>query len=223
MNREPRRRSSHNLLPKMARRPGTGVYQSARGPLVRLASPLAAAARTRRHERFFPLLSVPEGARVLDVGCGTLGLRALEPQLDVTGLDVEPRPGYPGPFVLADATAAIPFGDGEFDLVYCSSVIEHVPRERRERLAAEIKRVGRGFFVQTPAWEFPIEPHSLLPFAHWLPPVVRKPYWRFGADAGWQEIELLRRGEIEELFEAPALPERVGPLVKSWVCLRAAS
>jgi SAM-dependent methyltransferase len=199
----------------------TSVYHSARGPFTKLASALAQSARRRRHERFFPSLRLPAGARVLDVGCGTLGLRGLEPRLDVTGLDVEPRPGYPGPFVQADATVAIPFGDGEFDLVYCSSVIEHVPRERRAALAAEIKRGGRGFFVQTPAWEFPIEPHSLLPAAHWLPASARRPYWRLGADAAWQEIELLRRREIEALFGVPALAERVGPFVKSWVCLRA--
>lgn len=205
----------------MSAKTDSGIYESARGPLTRLASPLAQAARRRRHERFFPLLRLPEGARVLDVGCGTLGLRGLEPTLDVTGLDLEPRPGYPGPFVQADATEAIPFGDGEFDLVYCSSVIEHVPRERRAQLASEIKRVGRGFFVQTPAWEFPIEPHSLLPFAHRLPTTMRRPYWRLGADAGWQEIELLRRREMETLFGVRALPERVGPLVKSWVCVRA--
>jgi len=205
-------------------RPGsrTDVYSTARGPLARLASPWASRARLRRHEAFFPLTRLRAGARVLDVGCGAIGLRALEPGLDITGLDIVPRPQYPGPFVEADATAQIPFADEEFDLVYCSSVIEHVPRERRQRLAEEIKRVGRGFFVQTPAFEFPIEPHSLLPFAHWLAPVVRKPYWRLGAEGMWEDISLLRRGEMEALFGVPALAERFGPLVKSWVCVRAA-
>jgi SAM-dependent methyltransferase len=198
----------------------SGVYGSARGPLRRLASPLAVAARQRRHARFFPLLRLASGARVLDVGCGSLGLRALEPQLQITGLDFAPPRDYPGPFVQADASEAIPFAAGEFDLVYCSSVIEHVPRDRRPRLAAEIRRVGRGFFIQTPAWEFPVEPHSLLPGAHWLPPSLRRPYWRLGADAAWQEIELLRRGELQELFCVRPLAERIGPFVKSWVCLR---
>ncbi len=73
-----------------------------------------------------------------------------------------------------------------------------------------------------PAWSFPIEPHALLPLAHWLPPRLRRPYWRLGAGGEWEEIELLRRGEMESLF-GPALPERLGPLVKSWVCVRAPS
>jgi SAM-dependent methyltransferase len=199
--------------------PTPDVYATARGPLARLASPLAARARLRRHERFFALAQLPPGARVLDLGCGALGLRALEPSLDITGVDLTERPSYPGPFVRADAASGLPFADAEFDLVYCSSVIEHVPPLRRPSFARELRRVGRGWFVQTPALSFPLEPHSLLPFAHWLPPHLRRPYWRLGAAGSWEDISLLSRRELEALF-GPALPERSGPLVKSWVSVR---
>lgn len=198
--------------------PTSDVYATARGPLVRLASPLAANARRQRHERFFATTRLPPDARVLDVGCGRVGLRALEPDLDITGVDLVDRPDYPGPFVRADAASGLPFADEEFDLVYCSSVIEHVPPERRKAFASELKRVGRGWFVQTPAFSFPIEPHALLPAAHWLPVSLRKRYWRLGAAGNWEDIALLRRSEMEDLF-GPALPERLGPLVKSWVCV----
>jgi SAM-dependent methyltransferase len=181
---------------------------------------LAARARARRHARFFALTRLPGGARVLDVGCGRIGLRALEPELDITGVDLIKRPDYPGPFVQADAAAGLPFADDQFELVYCSSVIEHVPPARRAAFAAEVRRVGRGWFVQTPAWSFPIEPHALLPAVHWLPPVLRRPYWKLGAAGAWEEISLLKRPELEALF-GPASAERVGPLVKSWVCVRA--
>ena len=73
--------------------------------------------------------------------------------------------------------------------------------------------------MQTPAYSFPLEPHSLLPGGHWLPTAVRRPYWRLGAAAGWEDIALLRRHEMEELF-GPALAERFCGLVKSWVCIR---
>lgn len=194
------------------------VYATAYGPLARLAGPLATRARARRHERFFALTRLSPGARVLDVGCGALGLRALEPTLDITGVDLLEYPSYPGPFVRADAAEGLPFAENEFDLVYCSSVIEHVPPARRAAFAAELRRVGRGWFVQTPARSFPIEPHSLLPGAHWLPSRLRRAYWRLGATGGWEEISLLSRGELESLF-GPASPERVGGLVKSWVCV----
>lgn len=194
------------------------VYATARGPLARLAGPYAARARARRHERFFALTGLQQGAKVLDVGCGRIGLRALEPDLDITGVDLAERPEYPGPFVRADAAAGLPFADKAFDLVYCSSVIEHVPPPRHAAFASEIRRVGRGWFVQTPAFSFPIEPHALLPVAHWLPVPIRKRYWRFGAAGEWEEISLLRRAEMEGLF-GPARAERFAGLVKSWVCV----
>ena len=38
--------------------------------------------------------------------------RPLEPELDITGVDLAARPDYPGPFVQADAAAGLPFADG---------------------------------------------------------------------------------------------------------------
>ena len=48
----------------------------------------------------------------------------------------------------------------------------------------------------------------------------RRAFLRFFACG--KDISLLSRGELEALFGA-ALPERIGPLVKSWVCVRAPS
>lgn len=185
----------------------------------RAASALAGRARRRRHAALFPLAGMEPGMRVVDVGCGALGLRALEPDLDVTGVDLLPRPGYPGPFVRADAAEGLPFADGAFDLAYCSSVVEHVAPARRARFAAELRRVARGWFVQTPAFSFPLEPHALLPAAHWLPPALRRPYWRLGAQGPWEDVALLRRWEVEALFGGRVLAERWGPWAKSWVAI----
>ncbi|HEX4033287.1 MAG TPA: class I SAM-dependent methyltransferase [Solirubrobacteraceae bacterium] len=195
------------------------VYETARGPLPRLAEPFAKRARAQRHARFLELVAPTAEMRIVDVGCGGLGLRGLAPELDVTGVDLLARPGYPGPLVVADAAEALPFADGEFDLAYCNSVIEHVEPARRVAFAAELRRVARGWYVQTPARSFPIEPHSLLPGAHWLPPALRRRYWRLGAQGYWEDIHLLRRGELEQLFGA-AERERLGPLTKSWVSVR---
>jgi SAM-dependent methyltransferase len=198
------------------------VYATARGPLARLADPLAARARARRHAQFLALTGVSERTRIVDVGCGALGLRALGPALDVTGVDLVDRPSYPGPFVRADATEGLPFDDGAFDLAYCSSVVEHVAPARRAALAAELVRVTTGgLWVQTPARSFPVEPHALLPAAHWLPVGLRRRYWRLGV-APWEEIHLLGRRELAALFPAArVVPERLGPVVKSWVAVRA--
>ncbi|HEY7952815.1 MAG TPA: class I SAM-dependent methyltransferase [Solirubrobacteraceae bacterium] len=200
--------------------PAPDVYATARGPLARLASPVARRARERRHARFFALTGISAGTKILDVGCGQLGLRALEPALDITGVDLSPQPGYPGPFVQGDPAEGLPFADGEFDLAYCNSVIEHVPPDRRQAFAQDLRRVSRAWYVQTPAWSFPIEPHALLPAAHWLPASLRKPYWKLGAAGSWEDISLLRRGELELLFGGPVFGERLGRLTKSWICVR---
>ncbi|HEX2088236.1 MAG TPA: class I SAM-dependent methyltransferase [Solirubrobacteraceae bacterium] len=197
------------------------VYATARpGLRARLGSALAARARARRHAQFRALTGVGGGMRILDVGCGRLGLRALEPGLDITGVDLVERPGYPGPFVRADATRELPFEDGAFDLVYSSSVVEHLAPADRPGFASEVLRVGRAWWVQTPAFSFPIEPHALLPFAHWLPPRVRRPYWRLGVAGEWEDIALLRRGDLARLFPGgDVVAERVGPVAKSWIAV----
>jgi SAM-dependent methyltransferase len=197
------------------------VYATAKPGLRAGAASLASGrARRRRHERLWALAGVTPETRIVDVGCGRLGLRRHEPGLQITGIDRSPRPDYPGPFVLADVLDGLPFGDGEFDLAYCSSVIEHVAPEDRAAFAREVRRVARGWYVQTPAFSFPVEPHALLPFAHWLPARLRRPYWRLGVAGDWEDIALLRRREMTDLFGEP-VAERVGPLVKSWVSVRA--
>jgi len=197
------------------------VYGTARGPLARLADPVAARARARRHAALFGLTGVTPSSRILDVGCGSLGLRALAPTLDITGTDVVDRPGYPGPFVRADATERLPFEDGAVDLAYSSGVVEHIEPERRAAFASEVRRVAHGWYVQTPARSFPIEPHALLPFAHWLPVAVRRPYWRLGAAGAWEDIHLLGRAELAGLFPGDVHAERLLGLTKSWIAVRA--
>lgn len=211
----PRPPTSSDIAPQ-------GVYATARqGPRTRVANRVAAGARARRFGLLLELTGADASTRILDLGCGSLGLRGLAPaSFDITGLDRAERPDYPGPFVRADATAGLPFADGEFELVYASSVIEHLDRAQRPAFAAEVRRVGRGWFVQTPAASFPIEPHSLLPFAHWLPVELRRPYWRLGVADEWERIELLRRGELADLFGCAPVGERMAGLVKSWIAVR---
>ena len=81
--------------------------------------------------------------------------------------------------------------------------------------------MARGWYVQTPAYSFPVEPHALLPFAHWLPVALRRRYWRLGVAGEWEDISLLRRGELAALFGEPIAAERIGPLTKSWIAHKA--
>lgn len=189
------------------------------GFIVRFMVRQSSNARRRRHARFFPLTAVRPEHRVVDIGCGGYGLRLLEPQLDVTGVDLDDWPEYPGRFVQADASEGLPFEDGEFDLAYSNSVIEHVPPERREAFAREVRRVARGWFIQTPALPFPIDAHSLLPLSHWLPAGARRQYWKLGAGGQFEDVRLLRRRDMAALFGEP-VAERVGGFPKSWISIR---
>jgi SAM-dependent methyltransferase len=198
------------------------VYGTARrGVLTRVAAPFAARARMRRHRLFVQTVGLRDGDRVVDVGCGSAGLRALDSTHDVTGLDVRPQPRYAGGperFVQGDAVA-MPFADGAFDVAYCNSLIEHLEPADRPKLAAELRRVAGRYFVQTPNRWFPIEPHVLLPLFQFLPRAARRRLWRFGASGeDFHDIHLLGRRELARLFpEARILRERVGPLTKSYM------
>ena len=85
------------------------------------------------------------------------------------------RARYPEiPYVQGDA-CALPFADGEFDIVFSNAVIEHVGgRERQRKLVSEAIRVGRRAFITTPNRRFPVEVHTRLPVVHWLPDASRR-------------------------------------------------
>ena len=57
------------------------------------------------------------------------------------------------------------YGNQSFSVGFSNSVIEHVGDWAKQKaFALEILRVGRKIWVQTPAYECPIEPHFVTPF-----------------------------------------------------------
>jgi Methyltransferase domain len=99
--------------------------------------------------------------------------------------------------VLYDGST-IPWADGHFDWVISNSVIEHVPPEQRPRFSSEIRRVGLNYLVQTPAFAFPIEPHFVMPFLHWLPRSMGRLVAGFGL---WGLLRRRRRADICRYFD----------------------
>lgn len=194
---------------------------------MREANSLITQLRQRRFALFRSLLDrLPRPVRLLDVG-GTqffwemMGFRGGD-GLEITMLNLMPswtRPGFHS--VVGDARDMRQFADQEFDIVFSNSVIEHVgdPQAQR-RMASEIKRVGKRYFVQTPNRNFPLEPHFFFPGFQFLPLPAR--IWLLQHfDLGWykkipdyhaarQEVEtirLLSRREVTQLFPEGRLHE----------------
>src|SRR5207245_11001065 len=83
--------------------------------------------------------------------------------------------GFPRVTAVQAAGRERSFPDGAFDLGFSNAVVEHVAggREAQRRFVHELCRVAGRVFVTTPNRFFPLEVHSLLPFAHWLPRPAR--------------------------------------------------
>lgn len=65
----------------------------------------------------------------------------------------------------------IPFDDDSFDVIYANQVFEHVRFfDKMVFEAARALRPGGVFLTIFPLATYPVEAHSRIPFAHWLPP-----------------------------------------------------
>jgi SAM-dependent methyltransferase len=107
-------------------------------------------------------------AKVLDLGCGAGGYsRALASAgAHVVSIDLVRRPKtLPPPiFVLADAVR-LPFTSGSFPMVFCTSLIEHIPHP--DQLMAEIRRVlvpDGVAYVSFPPFFSPVGGHQFKPY-----------------------------------------------------------
>ncbi|MDA3937156.1 MAG: class I SAM-dependent methyltransferase [Actinomycetota bacterium] len=103
-------------------------------------------------EKVLDRIESRQPARLLEVGCGQGWLLAsiaeVLPDTQLVGIDVREetiefaRSLVPSAQLIVANGERLPFADGEFDLVVCSEVLEHVDEPRQ--VLAEIDRVGRG-------------------------------------------------------------------------------
>lgn len=209
-------------------------------------------ARRRRARLFAKCITVKPSDRVLDLGgwdgshIASLGLDADIFIADVNAdavADGAKKFGFTP--VHVPATGRLPFPDGYFDIVFCSSVIEHVTvpeeslrsvtstrefknraREAQRQFAQEIRRLGKHYFVQTPYRYFPIESHTWMPCV-----IVALPRrgqigiidWanRWWPKPSAPDFQLLNVRELQYLFpDATILRERSLGLTKSLMAVR---
>lgn len=222
--------------------------------LRRVAVRSSQSCRIERAQLFLKRLQPSATDKIIDLGGGKGGYLAgiLPYRANVTIADVDPTmlqtaaDTYGFGTVRLDGSATFPIADQEYDVVFCSSVIEHItgPREdifdildskqftdsaraAQASFAAELRRIGKRYFVQTPYKYFPVEPHSFLPFfIVWLP---RRWQIKLLAFTGrhWikhvqADFRLLTVKEMRQLFpDAEIVLERYCGLVKSIVAIKA--
>lgn len=147
---------------------------------------------------------------------------------------------------LPDGDKTLPFGDKEFDVAFCSSVLEHVtgPKDEVEwtkdgahfetvgrkyqwAFAGEIRRIAKRYYVQTPYKYFIIESHSWLPgIIVFLPrPVLThllrfmNKFWPKRTSPDWR---LLTISEFSQMFpDAKIARETSLGFVKSLMAIKA--
>lgn len=127
------------------------------------------------------------------------------------------------------------FADKSFDVAYSNSVIEHLSSIDNQRLmATEIQRVAACFWVQTPNYWFPIEPHFHAVGWQWMPRSYRVSQLmrhrcgmrgpvssRAQAEELVDEVRLMTARELKSLFPGATLwRERFFGLTKSTVVYR---
>lgn len=233
------------------------MFWPTRSSLRTLGFRLSARVRAKRSALFHSTFSLEPGATVLDLGGGTgahvrmaLANTPVRVQnicvADVNDGDLAAAASVGHRTVKLPEAGALPFADQEFDLVWCSSVIEHATGDKstlweqrdsgfshrafvhQRAFANEIRRIGRSYWVQTPAKSFPVETHVWLPFPHWLPRHLQVAvcrwsleHWPHGSDP---DFNLLTKGQMRELFpDGAILRERFFGLTKSWIAAKVAA
>ena len=145
------------------------------------------------------------------------------------------RASHPGFDSLECDACDIPREDFSYDFVHSNSVVEHVGDWfRMKAFAREIRRLAPVYYVQTPYYYFPVEPHfSALGF-HWRSPqartraLLRRPHGPApkarDVDHAMRMVEharLLDKPQFRALFpDAEHTVERVLGITKSLIAIR---
>ena len=206
------------------------------GSFAAIHRPLARFFRSRRLRRFAQSFKLDRQSTVLDLGGAEYYWPWLKVRPRVTVANFEQRDLKKADldWVRADGRK-LPFQDGAFDVVYCNSVLEHLPDEAsRDAMAREVARVGRGYSVQTPNRWFPVDAHTLTPAFHFLPMRwqsrlarnftlwgrLQRPS-RAEARGFVENIRLLTAHDLQRLFpDATIERERFFGLTKSVIAVR---
>jgi hypothetical protein len=199
----------------------------------------------RQRLRLFLSLLGPPGAKplhILDVG-GTPSYwkstedlwRAWDLRFTIVNLGVEPSDEGRYSIRSGNACAMPEYADNAFDVVHSNSVLEHVGHwAEMADMANEIRRLAPAYYLQTPNYWFPIEPHYRSLGFQWLPESLRArllvgkrrgfrgPHSSYDAAMrDIQSVNLVTAPQVRSLFpDAELRRERFLGLTKSLIATR---
>ena len=192
--------------------------------------------RRKRMSLFFSLLKPDDRTKLLDLGGLPSSWVGQPGHFPVVLINLLPHPANNPRFTTVKANVlAVPFANQAFDLVFSNSVIEHLGTwENQKIFAGEVKRMAPKYWVQTPARSFPIEPHLISPFVHYLPKALQRHLIRWFTVWGWlhkpsrpdidaflEEVRLLNHQEMQSLFpDGRILRERFFGITKSYIAVK---
>ncbi len=102
---------------------------------------------------------------------------------------------------------SLPFDTGRFDIGFSNAVVEHLPDLDSQRaFVRELCRVSHRVFITTPNRRFPIDTHTLVPLAHWLPDDRRDAIYRQLGRTEGLGLRLLTPAQLLALFPSTARP-----------------
>jgi hypothetical protein len=190
--------------------------------ITRLFNRLSQRSRRIKMELLQQWLPLQGHERILDIGSQVdpHSRQVLERYSDpsrITAANIVPehlaaiRAAFPGVHTVLCDARQMPFRDREFDIVYSNAVIEHVgDLASQQRMADEVRRVGKRWFLTTPNRWYPFEFHVRMPLISWLPPrwmhraarlcgydhIQRR--YRIGTDHS--DVQLLTARQLRRMF-----------------------
>lgn len=134
---------------------------------------------------------LPPGSRLIDVGAGNSPYRELFTHLRYESTDWQHSP-HPGARAVDHVGPAheLPVGDGEYDAVLCTQVLEHVPNPLQvlEELNRVLRPGGRLYMTMPLAWELHELPFDFFRYTpHGLATLL--------GDAGFSKLDIRPRND----------------------------
>ncbi|HOZ36839.1 MAG TPA: class I SAM-dependent methyltransferase [bacterium] len=91
---------------------------------------------------------IPSNGLVLDAGCNSCTLSSLLASDGIKVINIDRQVVGPAPNTLRGDVRQLPFRDGQFEVVFCLEVLEHI--EKWKGAFAELVRVGKWVVVTVP-------------------------------------------------------------------------